>query len=193
MKSQLTFSFPLHFFIIPGCPKEMRIYSEESEYPSCCWAAKIFEDGIIDEYVKPFGNFWCGKKNKKSKFVIDLGCSVIIHGVTIRNSKTQQLLWGTKTFSIYIADESDGPWWKAMTGDFEDPRQLSTVPIKYFDMTGKGRFVKFQVEDFYGIGAAVQYFELHSKYSDVWYRASNALEPANCDHYSFNYEVEGFR
>ena len=175
----------------------MTIFSEEGLGAS--WkAANISVDVVSDTFWMEGGvamtNYWLGKQNHKSEFVIELGCSVSISGVTIRNAKnTNYRDRSTKKFSIHMAELSEGPWVKAMTGTLEDQRHLEPIPMKYFEMMGKGKFVKFKIEEFYGAGASLQFFDLHSYFfHKIWYKANNTLQPANCDHYTFN-DVDSFR
>ena len=174
----------------------MEIFSEHGHSNISLPASNVLVDGKTDIFNLGTrkGNYWLGVRHQNSEFVIKFGCYVIINGVTIRNSKNFYSTWGTKKFSIYMATNSEGSWVKAMTGTLEDPRPLNPVPIKYFDMIGKGKLLKFKTEEFYGGGPGVQYFDVHSNYfSDITYKASNALEKAKCDHYVFSDEVEGFR
>ena len=164
----------------------MTIVSEENL--GYQWTARnIFDDGV-DDWFYLVGNYWLGENGKTAEFVIKLKCSMSIKGVTIRNGKNVHYKnAGTKKFSIYLAEKQDGPWVKALTGTLEDQRQLSPIPRKYFQMTGKGEFVKFKAEAFYGSGAGLQYIDLHSNFfHNRWYEAKYALDQANCDQYTFD-------
>ena len=155
------------------------------------WAGtKALVDGVNDRFAWGQANYWLGKVGELSVIIIELGCSVSLTGVTIRNAKNLHFAnWGTKEFSIHLAEKSNGPWLNVLNGSLEDHRHLNPIPIKHFqtEINGKGKFVKFKAEAFYGTGAGLQYIDLHSNFfHDRWYEAKYALDQANCDQYTFD-------
>ena len=173
----------------------MTIIYETPESCAVCPATNILEDGETDE-PWPNINYWHGPWNppKNAEIIMKLKCPTIISKIAIRNGHNAHHRGsGTKKFSIYMAPYEAGPWEKVLTGNLEDPRQLDPVPKVYFDMIGKGMYIKFQTEEYYGIGAALQYFDARSNYFQKEYKASNALEPAICDNYAFSHNWGDFR
>ena len=171
----------------------MTIIYETPESCSVCPATNILEDGETDKTV-PEINYWHGPNWQNAEIIIKLKCTAILRQITIRNGhNTYFRSSGTKKFSIYLAGSSDGPWEKVLTGTLEDPRALDPVPKVDFDMFGKGKYIKFKSEEYYGQGAALQFFDVHSNYFNMQYKASYALEPATCDNYTFSHTWVDFR
>ena len=72
-------------------------------------------------------NYWCGKHNSASSFVIDLGSPVMVHTVYIRNSHNGGIsIRGSKGMKIMLGNSNTGPWMQFYSGELENP-----IPIGY--------------------------------------------------------------
>ena len=171
----------------------MEIVSEQSLGIPYAAANALSDDGQdLYDYDKHLANYWLGPNFLEGEFVIDIGCTAIIRGVSIRNGKNHHKDRGTKKFSIYLALDSEGPWTKTVTDTFEDPRATEPVPLIFHGMVEQAKYLKFVAEEYYGAGTAIQFIDVHSNYYDLLYTASYALKLSNCDHYTFSTEA-GFK
>ena len=101
-------------FAVVGCKKKMEIVSEIS-FGTNVAAANALSDDVSDlfDFTITKANYWLGPQHSTmGEFVIDVGCTAIIRGVSIRNGKNHFKNSGTKKFSIYLALHAEGPWKK---------------------------------------------------------------------------------
>ena len=145
-------------------------------------ATSVLTDTRDDVYA--YGTSHWVDNQINGEFIIDLGCTSVINFIKIRNSG----LWnrGVKKFSIYIALNQEGPWTRRIMRKFEDPRwtEAAEKPIHEIPLVAKAKYIKFVCEEYWGIGAALQYLEAFSNYYGRKHFAMNALTFNTCDHYN---------
>ena len=146
-------------------------------------ATSVLTDTMDDAYVAGTSHWVDNQIN--GEFIIDLGCTALINYIQIRNSGLWNL-GGVKKFSIYIALNQEGPWTRRIGRKFEDPRYKTAAekPIHEIPLVAKAKYLKFVCEEFWGVGAALQYLEAFSNYYGRKYFAMNALTFNTCDHYN---------
>ena len=68
-------------------------------------------------------------------------------------------------FGIFHSDKSeDGPWKMVLQKTLDDSRKhIDPLPLQEFSITStKGRFVKFELVSYYGLGGGLQYFNINN-------------------------------
>ena len=122
-------------------------------------------------------NLFCDTENEKSgdywlatnrftgeAFVADLGTSVSVGGIILRNTKSAG--FATKKFRVSIASQVDGTWEELMTVELYNPIiQLGSSLLQQFNTkeTKSGRFIKFELLEYYGSGGGLNYFDVIEK------------------------------
>jgi len=113
----------------------------------------------------PIKNYWLTKYyHKGESFIADLGSSIPIIGVTLRN--TNNAGYGdmsTKKFRVYVGIDSDsGPWTEVLTQDLEDSRKQDPPPKQQFQWENpvNARFIQFEILEYWGLGSGLSYFDV---------------------------------
>merc|ERR1712186_171990 len=122
-------------------------------------------------YHPDTANYWLAPEKTKPSIILDLGCSQVIEGLTMRNTRNaHQNDQGLKEFSIAISNSPRGPWRVVLNASLPDVRNFSCnkVPLNNFSLSEElsqeartASALKLQVLSFYGVGAGLQYLEVH--------------------------------
>ena len=120
-------------------------------------------------YNPPSANYWLAPARSRASIILDLGCSQVIDGLTMKNTRNaHQNDRGLEKFSIAISNSTSGPWRIVFNGSLPDVRNFScNIPLNNFseELSEEARTtsaVKLQVLSWYGLGAGLQYLEVHS-------------------------------
>ena len=92
----------------------------------------------------------------------DWALSGVIDGLTMKNTRNaHQNDRGLDQFTISISNSTLGPWRMVLEAELADVRNSScNVPLVNFTLP---RALKLQVVSWYGLGAGLQYLEVHSQ------------------------------
>ena len=123
----------------------------------------------VDKRTPP--NFWTtqnGLKGDDAFFIMDLGCVQNIAGFKLKNSGNMAGgNTGVKKYSVFTSDSSTGPWVSRFTSEVQDVigRQVATIPTSNYPLSlgasiPPTQYIKFVVDEYYGIKGAVQYFDV---------------------------------
>ena len=138
---------------------------DEKIYSSQFTADKVFEDSEDIWGV----NYWLtgnGKVRDEAYFVMDRGCPTEISSLTVRNTHNDNYNdRGMKQMSVFTSTSASGPWNNIHTATLPDPRNAKPSLITY-QVSGQGRFVKVQVDSFYGLGGGLQFFGINTEKGD---------------------------
>ena len=110
-------------------------------------------------------NYWLGKYNRAADLVLDLGSTVMVHTIYIRNSYNGGYHYstGSKGLKIMIGNSNTGPWMEFDSGELENPIPYGTagdiIPMIEFKGNSmmQGRYVKYECLTWYGYGCSLQY------------------------------------
>ena len=97
----------------------------------------------------------------------DWALSGVIDGLTMKNTRNaHQNDRGLEKFSIAISNSTSGPWRIVLNGSLPDVRNFScnnfSLPEELSEEARTASAVKLQVLSWYGLGAGLQYLEVHS-------------------------------
>lgn len=94
--------------------------------------------------------------------MIDLGCPTEIDGITIRNTNEGKTYRATADFTVYSSDNENGNWTYNLSDElFVTTDRYQTVTKRSFKLEPVfARYVKFQVDSYYGNGPGIQYLHL---------------------------------
>ena len=118
-------------------------------------------------YNPPTANYWLAPARSRASIILDLGCSQVIDGLTMKNTRNaHQNDRGLEKFSIAISNSTSGPWRIVLNGSLPDVRNFScnnfSLPEELSEEARTSSAVKLQVLSWYGLGAGIQYLEIHS-------------------------------
>ena len=109
-------------------------------------------------------NYWLAEKGKVGKdqgFIMNLGCSKTVTGVSLKNTRNGfHRDYSTKKFRILGSTTKNGPWQELLVANLEDSRQQNPPPLQWlmFENSTVVSFIKFELLEFYGEGGGLQYF-----------------------------------
>lgn len=135
-------------------PKVIESSSPHGSYP----IKEIFTDG--DKYWLAANNY-TGPGFTLRLSTCELG--IAIAGVLVKNVKHQTTTKrATKDFKILGANKEAGSWKKLIDGNFEDPFSgngpAPTIKTFYFTETTTMKFIRFDIDSFWGISGGLDYF-----------------------------------
>ena len=109
------------------------------------------------------GNFWATRNYRKDYFILDLGWVFKRNLIELVN--THSAGWrdkATREIKVHLATSLNGTWQQVVHESLEDCRQApDPLPLLTFEFSPTvGRYVKVQVEDWYGVGGGLQYFNI---------------------------------
>ena len=108
-------------------------------------------------------DFWLSENFKKGtdqRFVVSLGCSKTVKGVTLRNTNNGGVGdRSTKHFRILGSNNENGPWEELLHEHLEDSRQQAPPPLQQFMFakSASAEFIQFQLLDYWGVGGGLQH------------------------------------
>ena len=85
-----------------GCPKKIMMEKTNKSFPN---------DAVLNDDCKDENGHWIapiGAKNENVEFIINLGCLQKVNIVQIKDLGKD--MGGTKKFSIFVGEDSHGPW-----------------------------------------------------------------------------------
>ena len=132
----------------------------------------LYDDCDHFSYHPHTANYWLAPAESRASIVLDLGCNKIIDGLTMKNTRNaHQNDRGLDQFTIAISNSTLGPWRMVLEAELADVRNSScNVPLDNFTLPEElsqeartGRALKLQVVSWYGLGAGLQYLEVHSQ------------------------------
>ena len=103
-------------------------------------------------------NYWLtesGKTGEEQGFIMYLGCSKTVKGVSLRNTQNGNYDdRSTKKFRILGSNNYSGPWQELFIANIEDSRHQKLPPIQHlmFSNSALVSFIKFELLDFWGRG-----------------------------------------
>ena len=109
------------------------------------------------------GNFWATQNYSQDYFILDLGWVLLRRLVQLVN--THSAGWrdkSTKEIKVFLKTSLNEPWQEVVHEMLADSRQEEDpLPLLTFEFSPRlGRYVKVQVEDWYGVGGGLQYFNI---------------------------------
>ena len=128
-----------------------------------------------DFFDPPKATYWLAPAQTNASFVLDLGCSRVIDGFTLKNTRNAHHNdRGLKRFSIALSNSTDGPWQTVLEESLLDARNSSCdVPLSRFSIVlnhseevRTGKAIKLQVISWFGKGAGLQYLDIHFQQPD---------------------------
>ena len=120
-----TFFISFYLFI-SGCPNSHFVVEKNENKPN--------QNILTDNCNKDEGDEWLAPKgavDKEAEIVIHMGCNKKLKGLQMKNIKKDH--GGTKTFTIYLSENIDGPWGKVFKNEFPPQETESCEPMKTFD------------------------------------------------------------
>ena len=118
-------------------------------------------ENVLFEEKEKIGNYWLagvGKKGPEAVFSLDLKQYKNVTGFKIKNTKNETKRdQGTKKFTIYSEDKI------LMSEELDDIQNMKDeVPTVSFSLDPPQliRYLKFQIDSFYGTGGGLQYFSV---------------------------------
>ena len=123
-----------------------------------CDSAKESWDGRsgIDSWISP-------DRFSGEAFVAELKSITVVIGVKLRNTHNGNYKdRSTKKFRVSIGSSETGPWTELLTQELEDSRNQEPPPVQQFmgKNTVKGRFMKFELLEYWGLGGGLNYFDI---------------------------------
>ena len=97
-------------------------------------------------------------------FIVDLGCEKTINGFYLRNThNAERYNRGTGEFTIFSQIIPGDQWKELVNGELEEISRTSLELTNFIAIENSStvRFVKFQVDSFYGSGGGLQYFAVN--------------------------------
>ena len=119
--------------------------------------------------------YWLAPADTNASFVLDLGCSRVVDGFTLKNTRNAHHNdRGLKRFSIALSNSTDGPWQTVLEESLLDARNSScNVPLSLFSIAlnhseevRTAKAIKLQVISWFGEGAGLQYLDIHYQQPD---------------------------
>ena len=134
------------------------------EYP----ASFVFKDGV--ESMTP-PNYWIADKQAtgdEAFFIMDLGCPQNITGFRVKNAQNVAYTnSGVKKFTIFSSATSTGPWDSQYSAEVQDVRpkvnNLASISTGVYPLKcpiPSTQFIKFVVDEYYGIKATLKFFDI---------------------------------
>ena len=77
--------------------------------------------------------------NSDPEIIIFLGCMKMLKGLQMKNIKKEQ--GGTKDFTIFLSESSDGPWIKVFEDMFQEQQTFGCAPMERFDIRHGASFL----------------------------------------------------
>ena len=111
-------------------------------------------------------NYWLARNlSADDGFILDLHKQRLINTillVNIHNADSNDR--STKEFKVLLSNFPTGPWREVLHETLEDSSQMTDpLPLLEFPITPKvGRYVKFFLLSFYGLGGGLNYFAVRS-------------------------------
>ena len=111
-------------------------------------------------------NYWLAPDSGGEKqFILDLHKQRLINTillVNIHNADSNDR--STKEFKVLLSNFPSGPWREVLHETLEDSSQMTDpLPLLEFPITPTvGRYVKFSLLSFYGLGGGLNYFAVRS-------------------------------
>ena len=118
-------------------------------------------------------NYWLaeeGLKGEKMYFIMNLGCSKRVSGVSLKNThNANHRDRSTKKFRILGSGSEKGPWQELLVANLEDSRQQNPPPLQHLKFASSAvvTFIEFQLLDFYGLGGGLQYFAVTGDFLQI--------------------------
>jgi hypothetical protein len=117
--------------------------------------------------------YWLAPSRTAASIVLDLGCTQVINGLTLKNTRNaHENNRGLKQFIVFLSNSTSGPWREVLSGELPDAtigNSTCNVPLNLFELNmtmseeeKTGRAVKLEVISWYGSGAGLQYLALDS-------------------------------
>ena len=128
-----------------------------------------------DFFDPPNATYWLAPADTNASFVLDLGCSRVVDGFTLKNTRNAHHNdRGLKRFSIALSNSTDGPWQTVLEESLLDARNSScNVPLSLFSIAlnhseevRTAKAIKLQVISWFGEGAGLQYLDIHYQQPD---------------------------
>ena len=121
----------------------------------------LYCDSTTEIYGK---NYWLTKnKHTGEAFVAELESVHDVIGVKLRNIHNAHFKdRSTKKFRVSIGNSASGPWTELLTQGLVDSRNQNTPSLQQFK-GGKavmGRFLKFDILEYWGKGGGLQHFDI---------------------------------
>merc|ERR1712130_779086 len=116
--------------------------------------------------------YWLAPANTRSSIILDLGCTQVIEGLTMKNTRNAyENDRGLNRFTIAVSNTTRGPWRIVLEEQLPDVRNSScNVPLVNFSLPAQlsqeartASAVKLHVVSWYGSGAGLQYLKIHSQ------------------------------
>ena len=130
----------------------------------------LYDDCDDFSYHPSNATYWLAPADTKASFVLDLGCTQVVEGLTLKNTNNaHENNRGLKNFSIAFSNSTGGPWRTVLNGSLPDARNSScNVPLFNFsfpdNLSEEARTasaLKLQVISWYEEGAGLQYLKIH--------------------------------
>jgi len=129
--------------------------------------AGMYCDTQTNEIFKD-GTYWLSSDGYTGEgFIAVLQSNGPWTGIILRNTHNgRHKDRSTREFSLYLGSSPDGPWGRRILDNKElvdsreqDPPPLQTIPFP----SENGRYLKFDVEEYWGVGAGLQYLDMIPK------------------------------
>ena len=165
-----------------ACGSEQIVSSTSYECPrgpeksESLWCGTFLATNILSEDLDRWSgkpgepaNYWLteqGKTGREQGFIMYLGCSKTVRGVSLRNTQNADFNdRSTRTFRILGSDTISGPWQELLVASVEDSRRQKPPPVQQLMFVNSAvvSFVKFELLDYWGCGpgcggGGLQYF-----------------------------------
>ena len=154
----------------PGGPEKLLVLSGT-------WCGTFLATNLLSKEVDRWSgksgepaNYWLtenGKTGREQGFIMYLGCSKTVRGVSIRNThNARHHDRSTKKFRILGSDTKYGPWQELLVANVADSRRQNPPPLQQlmFANSAVVSFIKFELLDYWGPkdqkykGGGLQYF-----------------------------------
>ena len=114
-------------------------------------------------------NYWLAKEGEtgnEAALYMYFNCPQIVSGFFLKNTNNANLTndsnYGTKDFTIWIADSPNNPQWRQLlSGTLPDGANVDPIPTLSFRIKPHHislQYIKLTVDTFYGQGGGLQYF-----------------------------------
>eukprot|EP00092_Neocalanus_flemingeri_P086993 GFUD01109694.1.p1 GENE.GFUD01109694.1~~GFUD01109694.1.p1 ORF type:complete len:264 (+),score=6.00 GFUD01109694.1:88-792(+) len=117
-----------------------------------------------DSWIGAVANYWLANGKRVApvgRFFYDIGCSKLIRKFMIKNTHSaDHNNAGTANFKIYVRNEQTEPWSLVVSDRLQDVRKNPNplFPEEILVSATVARFVRFDIESYYGDGGGLQYF-----------------------------------
>ena len=149
-------------WVIPGdCGSHITRIVRGSQHSSGYSMDKIYCDSTTEIHGE---NYWVtSDKHTGEAFVAELETVHDVIGVKLRNTHNAYSKdRSTKKFRVSIGNSASGPWTELLTQGLVDSRNQNPPSLQQFK-GGKavmGRFVKFDMLEYWGLGGGLKYFDI---------------------------------